>query len=334
MTKAISSWETPEMHLKNLLTNSWYFAINKIFSNILVLTNDFYKQEQISPTIFPITTGSVSSPFGLGSDSLPVKVNIRNKDIYLADSMQFSLEIATRLNKKGAYYIMPSFRGENMDSRHLNEFVHSEVEIKGNLSDIMSLAERYIKYLIKGLKENCKEEIIDICGSMDHLEKVLNSQFEKIRFEDAMNELSDIDGSFKELSNGIFSITSIGENELIKRYGDFVWITHMPYKSVPFYQAKEPESDFSMTGDLLAGIGETLGCGQRVLTVKDAKDSLDAHNVSEDGYKWYIEMREIKTVQTSGFGLGIERFILWLLKHNDIRDCTLLIRDHDKIIFP
>jgi asparaginyl-tRNA synthetase len=133
---------------------------------------------------------------------------------------------------------------------------------------------------------------------------------------------------------GLLSIIAAGEKELIKRYGDFTWITNMPNRSVPFYQTKEPGTDFSMTGDLLAGIGEILGCGQRVFTAEDTKNSLAEHEVSEDGYKWYIEMRDIKTIKTSGFGLGMERFMLWVLKHNDVRDCALLIRDHSKVIFP
>lgn len=334
MIQPVCSWKNPDQHLKQLLSTPWYRTLNKIFSQILLLTHNFYKTENITPTIFPITTGSVSSPFGLGSDSLPVKINIKNNDMYLADSMQFSLEIATRLNDKGAYYIMPSFRGENMDARHLNEFVHSEVEIKGDLDDVMSLAERYIKYLIRGLKDTCTKEIVEVCGTTEHLDKVLNKPFYKIRFEDAMRELSDMPDAFKELEEGLYAITSVGERALIDKYGDFTWITHMPYKSVPFYQAKEAGTDFSMTGDLLAGIGETLGCGQRVLSSQDAINSLDEHNVDKSGYQWYIDMRNIQQIQTAGFGMGIERFILWLLKHNDIRDCTLLLRDHNNVVFP
>lgn len=334
MTRPVSSWKHPENHLKELLTNPWYQAVNKILSTILALTHDFYKQEGIAPTIFPITTGSVSSPFGLGSDSLPVKVDIRGHDIYLADSMQFSLEIAARLNSKGAYYIMPSFRGEDMDSRHLNEFIHSEAEIKGSLTDVMALVEKYIKYLVQGLKNNCSAEIIAIAGDVEHLDKALNSSFHKIRFDEALKELSNTGGAWKELSDGLLSITPAGEQELIKRYGEFTWITNMPHRSVPFYQAKELGTEFSMTGDLLAGIGEILGCGQRVLSAEDAKNSLAEHEVSEDGYKWYIEMRDINSVQTSGFGLGMERFMLWILKHDDVRDCALLIRDHSRVIFP
>ncbi|MBO7066749.1 MAG: asparaginase [Alphaproteobacteria bacterium] len=334
MIEPVSSWKNPEQHLEKLLTTPWYHALNKVFSNILSLTHDFYKTEKITPTIFPITTGSISSPFGLGSDSLPVKINIKNNEMYLADSMQFSLEIATRLNEYGAYYIMPSFRGEDMNERHLNEFVHSEVEIKGTLDDIMALAERYVKFLIRGLKETCADEIVAVCGTTEHLDKALNRPFHKIRFDEAMRELANEPKAFKELADGLYAITSYGERILIDKYGDFTWITHMPYKSVPFYQAREVGTDFSMTGDLLAGIGETLGCGQRVLTTQDAITSLDDHNVDKAGYQWYLDMRDIQLVQTSGFGMGLERFILWLFKHNDIRDCTLLLRNHTRVVFP
>lgn len=334
MIQPVFSWKNPDQHLEKLLTQPWYRALNKVFSQILSLTHDFYKTENIAPTIFPITTGSVSSPFGLGSDSLPVIINIKNNDMYLADSMQFSLEIATRLADNGAYYIMPSFRGEDMDARHLNEFVHSEVEIKGNLDDVMALAERYIKYLIRGLKEKCSNEILEICGTTEHMDAVLNKHFYKIRFDEARCELKNISGAFKELAPGLYAITATGEHELIKKYGDFTWVTHMPYKSVPFYQAKEHGTEYSMTGDLLAGIGETLGCGQRVLSAKDAINSLDEHNVDKSGYQWYINMRNLDQIQTSGFGMGLERFILWLFKHDDIRDCTLLIRNHKRVVFP
>lgn len=271
---------------------------------------------------------------GLGSDSSPVEVEIKNHKVFLADSMQFSLEIGARLNKKGSYYVMPTFRGENTDSRHLNEFVHSEVEIKGNLTDIKNLAERYIKYLIKGLLEHCSSEINSVTGTTKHLTNALDRKFVSIRFEDAQKELNNIEGALEPSNCGEHVITSIGEKELIKRLGDFTWLTNMPWLIVPFYQAKEPNTKYSMTADLLGGIGEMLGSGQRVLNNSDVDESLNFHQVDESGYLWYKEMRNIKTIQTSGFGLGTERFLLWALRHNDIRDCTLLIRDHSKIIFP
>ncbi len=334
MITAPSSWENPENHLKTLLSNPWYTVLNKVFSQILTSTHDFYYKEGIEPTVFPITTGSVSSPMGLGSDSSPVAVEIKNHKVFLADSMQFSLEIGARLNKKGSYYVMPTFRGENTDSRHLNEFVHSEVEIKGNLTDIKNLAERYIKHLITGLLENCSSEIASVTGTIEHLTKALDRKFVSIRFEDAQKELSHVENALQMSDCGEQVITSVGEKELIKRLGDFTWLTNMPWLIVPFYQAKERNTKYSMTADLLGGIGEMLGSGQRVLNNSDVDESLKFHQVDEAGYLWYKEMRDIQTIQTSGFGLGTERFLLWVLKHDDIRDCTLLVRDHSKIIFP
>ena len=90
-TIAPKSFECPSQHLETLLTSEWYKCLSKIFSNIIVVTYDFYKQKSIMPILFPITTGSISSPMGLGSDSTPVEISIKNNKMYLADSMQFSL---------------------------------------------------------------------------------------------------------------------------------------------------------------------------------------------------------------------------------------------------
>jgi aspartyl/asparaginyl-tRNA synthetase len=271
---------------------------------------------------------------GLGSDSSPVKIQLNNHDIYLADSMQFCLEIGARLNKRGAYYIMPSFRGENVDERHLNEFAHSEVEIKGFLTDIMNLAEEYIKYMVQNLLDELSEEISLIAGTTEHLKIVIDKKFQCIHYQDALQELERHNGANSDM-NGIPNITSKGEKILLSKYGDFTWLTNLPFKLVPFYQAQDKDNPkYSYSADLLAGIGEILGSGQRVLTVEDLENSLAQHKVGINNYLWYREMRKISTIQTSGFGLGIERFILWILKHNDIRDCTLLLRNHKELLIP
>jgi aspartyl/asparaginyl-tRNA synthetase len=331
---APKSWINPENHINVLLNHPWYKVLGNLYKSIFEATHGFYKSLDISPTLFPITTGSISSPMGLGSDSTPVSVEIKGNKVYLADSMQFCLEIGARLSDKGAYYIMPTFRGENMDERHLNEFVHSEVEIPGNINDIMKLAEDYIKYMMGYLLENNKADIASVAGTIDHLQDSLNKTFARISHDEALNELKDVDGATEEIKDNLYRITKIGEKHLLDKYGDFTWITDMPFELVPFYQAKQPDGKSAYAADLLAGIGEILGCGQRVLSVADLDESLKEHNVNASEYEWYREMRKIKEIQTSGFGLGIERFILWVLKHNDIRDCTLLLRDHTKITTP
>lgn len=109
-----------------------------------------------------VTTGSISSPMGKRSDSSSVKVNLEGVDTYLAYTMQFLLEYGCRLTEKGCYYIMPSFRGEKFDERHLCQFYHSEAEIPGTLEDVMNLVNEYIKYLSKKILVRMGKQLMQI----------------------------------------------------------------------------------------------------------------------------------------------------------------------------
>ncbi|WP_346854956.1 amino acid--tRNA ligase-related protein [uncultured Draconibacterium sp.] len=329
------TWKHPETHLKELLFSEWYQGIANITNSLIEGTHIFFKEQNIKPFIFPITTGSVSSPMGKGSDSLPVSINIKNNNIFLADSMQFSLELATRLTQKGAYYIMPTFRGEDTDERHLNEFVHSEVEIIGEFKDILVLAEKYISYIIKYVIRHNESTIYDMAGTINHIDKFLKKEaFKKIHFEEALELLEQDENSIKHINTDFPTITAYGEKQLLKEFGDFVWIINLPYSNVPFYQSRQNGSSFANAGDLLAGIGEILGCGERVFTEDELIESLKYHEINLHGYEWYFEMKKNKPLKTSGFGMGMERLILWLTQTEDIRNCTLLYRDHSKIIYP
>ena len=146
-------WKNKDNFYLNVLEEPWYGLLVKLENLITFETMKFYEKKGIITIHLPITTGTISSPMGRGSDSIPVKVKINGKDTYLADSMQFLLEYGCRLNSKGVFYVMPSFRGENTDERHLNQFYHSEVEIPGKLEDIISLGTEYIKYLSKKILE-------------------------------------------------------------------------------------------------------------------------------------------------------------------------------------
>ena len=326
-----------DSRIHTLLTAGWYRTLSRTYSGILDATHAFFRDEGISPSIFPITTGSVSSPTGHGSDSVPVKINIRGNDVYLADSMQFSLEIGARLAERGAYYVMPTFRGEAMDARHLNEFFHSESEIRGDLQDVMGLIRRYVIFMAAALRESMGDTILHTAGTVDHVDSVIRHperHFHEIDYSDALADLAGVPDAISSAGTNFPLITSAGEIELIRRHGEFTWLKHMPWQNVPFYQAAKNGTDYSMTADLLAGIGEIVGCGQRILSAEDFDESLAYHQVALHGYGWYREMREISQIQTAGFGLGIERFILWLMKKKDIRECMLLIRNHDFVSYP
>ena len=102
----------------------------------------------------------------------------------------------------------------------------------------------------------------------------------------------------------------------------------MPSSTVPFYQAVEDgDPSASMTADLLAGIGETVGCGERARTENAVLANLERCEVGEARYDWYLQMKRQNPLQTSGFGLGLERFLMWATQRTDIRDFAFLLRN-------
>jgi aspartyl/asparaginyl-tRNA synthetase len=114
----------------------------------------------------------------------------------------------------------------------------------------------------------------------------------------------------------------------MERFKSPVWITHMPASIVPFYQAVSSEDPaISLTADLLAGIGEVVGAGERAETEDAVLQNLDRCLVSPDAYRWYLDMKRLSPMKTSGFGLGTERFLLWITNTRDIRDMAFLLRN-------
>ena len=191
-TEPIKIWQEHNNILK-LLKSPFYKKLFRIQDEFSKLTHNFFQEEKFSSSLSPITTGSISSPMGLGSDSIPLEIKLKDRYTYLADSMQFLLEVGVRLNPNGVYYILPSFRGEELDKRHLNQFYHVEAEIKGSLEDVQRVVSSYVTYLSQGMLNNCLADILSITGDISHIESLLNYNtfFPSIRFDEAEKELSD-----------------------------------------------------------------------------------------------------------------------------------------------
>lgn len=334
---APGSWRRPATHFLEAMQSEWYRTIFQLQSDIAMHTEGFFRGRGMLSTMLPITTTSISSPMGLGSDSLPVSVTLDGKETYLADSMQFMLEYAVRLNDKGAFYIMPSFRGEVPDARHLNQFYHSEAEICGGLEEVVTLVSDYVHFLAKNLLETSHDHLLKIgVGGIDHIKAFVadEGRIPSVRFSDAVAQLG-MDPQFVEVrKEGFATITNLGERQLISNYGGPVWLTNMPSLSVPFYQADEQNNVYSRTADLLMGIGETVGAGERHATEDEVRQALERRHVAAEPYQWYLDMKRVQPIRTSGFGMGVERFICWLAGHDDIRDCQVLPRLYGVDIIP
>lgn len=319
-----AQWNSPDFGM-TLLHDPWYQAMVRLQDAFVKASMDFFTQRGFIYVPLPMTTSAISSPMGLGSDSLPVQVELGGKPVYLADSMQFLLEYVCRMAEKGCFYLMPSFRGEKTDERHLSQFFHCEAEIRGSLENILNLAEQYVIHLSRWLLETCREDIEQYAGTVSHLEKMAaSSKIPRVTFREAMKLLKGHPEATKELSQNCCTISKYGEKLLMEWFGGCVWLTHFDAKVVPFYQAQD--GGIARNADLLMGIGEILGAGERHFCAQQVTNALTLHQVAREDYTWYIQMKEQYPMQTAGFGLGMERFLLWVLRHDDIRDCQIVAR--------
>ncbi|MED3746577.1 asparagine synthetase A [Peribacillus psychrosaccharolyticus] len=330
------SWINADKHYKDALESEWYKKLVILQDEINHSSWGFFREKGIRTVSLPITTGSVTSPMGLGSDSLPVKVNLEGIDTYLSDSMQFHLEYLLRYLEDGVHYIMPSFRGEQADERHLCQFYHSESEIKGGIEDVIELVNEYIYQLCVDLLNRIPDVIEEFAGSLDHVKKIIQKRMliDKITFEEAVVLLEDNPEYIQHHPEGFRTITSEGEKKLIQDFGGMLWVSHYDYISVPFYQAVDETGKYAMNADLLFGIGEVVGAGERHTTGKEVRDSLKLHELDEKEYEWYLYMKENFPIKTAGFGMGVERFLLWLTQQNDIRDFQVIPRFNGVNITP
>ncbi len=323
------TWLDPELHWKVAMDSSWYEAMFVVQDEAIAAAHRCLREYGLRHMVAPVTTGSISSPMGAGSDSLPVGVELNGQHVYLADSMQFALEYGCRFVDDGVYYIMQTFRGEPADTTHLQQFCHIEFEISKPLEDTMALAWNLLRSMCVALIDRAEEQVLSMGGGLGHLESIaILDEAPRVSFDDALKYLDSEQVGYVTLPTGARVLTKAGEKAIGSRFGagDAVWITEMDKLAVPFYQADSADGIHSKTADLLLGGLETIGSGQRHATSEEVIRGLAERDISADEYKWYLEMKEAKPLRTSGMGLGFERFLLWALKDDDIRDMPLLSR--------
>lgn len=308
-----------------VIDDPWYSCLVEVQDLVSYETVRFWRDRGVKSLHLPITTHSISSPMGLGSDSLPVEVELFGVPTFLADSMQFMLEYGCRLATDGCYYLMPSFRGEEADETHLNQFFHSEAEIPGGLEDVIDVADRYVRHLAAASLDQLRTPLARVAGGTTHIERFLEQPTTRITFDEAVDLLGH-DETVLEETPDWRRITRAGELQLIEKIGPAVWLTHFDHASVPFYQAYDETGTRALSADLLLGPGEIVGCGERHVNGAQVTDALKRHEVPERDYQWYVDLKNVHPLWTSGFGMGVERFVMWLMQCTDIRRIQLAER--------
>ena len=230
---------------------------------------------------------------------------------------------------RNVYTFGPTFRAENSNTvKHAAEFWMIEPEICfADLKDDMDLAESMLKYIINYVLENCPEEMeffnnfIDK-GLLERLNNVVNSEFGRISYTDAVKELEKHNNEFEyKVSWGVDLQTEHERYLSEKIFKKPVFVTDYPQEIKAFYMKLNQDGKTVAAADLLApGIGEIIGGSQREDSLEKLQNKIKELNMDEKDYWWYLDLRKYGSVPHSGFGLGFERLMMYITGMQNIRD--------------
>ena len=230
---------------------------------------------------------------------------------------------------RNVYTFGPTFRAENSNTvKHASEFWMIEPEICfADLKDDMNLAEDMVKYIISYVLENAPEEMeffdkFISNGLLERLNHVVNSDFGRITYTDAIKELEKVNDKFEFPVKWGSDIQTEHERYLSEVvFGKPVFVTDYPMDIKAFYMKQNDDGKTVAATDLLVpGIGELIGGSQREDDLNKLKNRMKELGLPEEEYWWYLDLRRFGSAPHAGFGLGFERMMMYLTGMANIRD--------------
>ena len=227
------------------------------------------------------------------------------------------------------YTFGPTFRAENSNTaRHAAEFWMIEPEIAfADLDDDMKLAEDMIRFAIKYVMEKCLDEIEFFNEFydkelIDRLNSVINSDFARVTYTDAIKLLEKEKDKFEYPVYWGCDLQTEHERYLTEQiFKKPVFVIDYPKEIKAFYMKLNDDGKTVAAMDLLVpGIGEIIGGSQREDRYDVLKSKMNEMGLAIEDYDWYLDLRKYGGTQHAGFGLGFERFIMYLTGISNIRD--------------
>jgi asparaginyl-tRNA synthetase len=256
------------------------------------------------------------------------------KPAYLTVSGQLEGEIFA-LALSNVYTFGPTFRAENSNTpRHLAEFWMIEPEMAFcDLQDDMDLAEDFLKYIINYVLDQCGPDLeffndrIDK-GVLATLEHVATSAFERITYTEAVKLLEQAGRTWEFPVHFGADLQSEHERYLTEeKFKRPVIVTDYPREIKAFYMRANDDGKTVRAMDVLAPrIGEIIGGSQREERVDVLRERIIEQKLNVDAYWWYLELRRYGSVPHAGFGLGLERMLMYLTGMKNIRDVVPFAR--------
>ena len=230
---------------------------------------------------------------------------------------------------RNVYTFGPTFRAENSNTvKHAAEFWMIEPEMCfADLVDDMNLAEDMVKYVISYVLEALPEEMaffdkMIAPGLLDRLHHVIQSDFGRITYTDAIKELEKANDQFEYKVSWGTDIQTEHERYLSEVvFGKPVFVTDYPKEIKAFYMKLNDDGKTVAATDLLVpGIGELIGGSQREDDYEKLKNRIQELGLDEKDYWWYLDLRRFGSAPHAGFGLGFERMMMYLTGMQNIRD--------------
>jgi len=296
-------------------------AILKIRHTVFGAIHDYFRRRgfyEVHPPMF--ITAAVE-----GGATL-FKVEYFDRVVYLTQSSQFYLE-ALIYSLEKVYTIAPSFRAEpSRTRRHLTEFWHAEMEMAwAHMEDAAKVGEELISYVVEKVLDERQEELKFLGRKAEALERA-RPPFHWLSYDEAVEIL-------KRKGFALNWGDDIGADEeraLTLEFDKPIILHGFPEKLKAFYHRNNPQRpEVTLSFDVLLpeGYGEVIGGGERIYDAKELVEKIIRFELNPEDYQWYIDLRRYGSVPHAGFGLGVDRLVMWIAGADHIRDVVPFPRD-------
>ena len=291
-------------------------AIMLIRDELIKATRRFFDERD-----FVLIDAPILTPASVEGTSTLFETDYFDDKAYLSQSGQLYMEAAAMAFGK-VYCFGPTFRAEKSKTRrHLMEFWMIEPEVAFlDMDGNMDLQEEYVCYLVQQVLQNRRKELEIIERDISKLEAIV-APFPRISYDEAVKILQENGVDFKwgdDFGGG-------DETIIASQFDRPVFVHRYPTEIKAFYMQPDPERPEVVLGsDLLApeGYGEIIGGGERIHDLDLIRQRIKEHNLPEEHYEWYVDLRRYGTVPHSGFGLGLERTVSWICGLPHLREAV------------
>lgn len=300
-------------------------AIMKVRKFVIDSLREFFDERgfwEVSPPIF--------TQAGCEGGATLFNIKYFDTEVYLSQSAQLYNEaFITSLEK--IFVLAPSFRAEKSRTpRHLIEYWHLEQEAAFfDHEDNMKFQEDMVSHVCQNLSAHHAPLLQFFKRDPQQLSSIV-PPFPRMRYEEVIETLQS-KGSTIQWGE---DLGAEDEKLLTQDRSVPLFVTHYPLGVKAFYMRRDPEDRrFVLADDLLApeGHGELIGGSERIWNYDELMERIHEEGLSEQAYSWYIDLRKYGSVPHSGFGMGIERLVKWLLNLEHIRDAVPFPRTPSRV---